>query len=98
MVNNKPSGKAGSIEGGMFKNIDFTSLKTIMIVAGFFRILAALFSQGYGMHDDHFLIIEASASWVDGYDYNNWLPWNKPEGAVPEGHSFTYVGLNFIFF
>ncbi len=98
MVNNKPSGKAGSIEGGMFKNIDFTSLKTIMIVAGFFRILAALFSQGYGMHDDHFLIIEASASWVDGYDYNNWLPWNKPEGSVPEGHSFTYVGLNFIFF
>lgn len=62
------------------------------------RCIAAIFSQGYGMHDDHFLIVEAAASWVDGFDYNNWLPWNKPEGSSPEGHSFTYVGLNFLLF
>ena len=24
------------------------------------------------MHDDHFLVIEAAQSWVDGYDYKGW--------------------------
>jgi hypothetical protein len=62
------------------------------------RLIAAVFSQGYGMHDDHFLIIEASASWVDGYDYNHWLPWSEGNAGHPEGHSFTYVGLNFLYF
>jgi hypothetical protein len=82
----------------MLSKINLSSLKTILIAALVIRCLAAFFSEGYGMHDDHFLIIESSSSWVDGYDYNNWLPWNKPEGSNPEGHSFTYVGLNFFFF
>jgi hypothetical protein len=43
-------------------------------------------------------VIEASASWVDGYDYNNWLPWTEGNVGIPEGHSFTYVGLNYIYF
>lgn len=50
------------------------------------------------MHDDHFLIIEASSSWVDGYDYNHWLPWSPGSTGQPEGHSFTYVGINYIYF
>jgi len=78
--------------------IDFTSYKTILFAALIVRLIAAIFSQGYGMHDDHFLIIEASKSWVGGYDYNNWLPWSPGNQGHPEGHSFTYVGLNFIFF
>lgn len=71
--------------------------KPILWTALLLRLIAAIFSQGYGMHDDHFLVIEASGSWVEGYDYNKWLPWN-PLNKGPEGHSFTYVGLNFIFF
>jgi len=59
----------------MLQKIDFTSYKTILISALIIRLIAAIFSQGYGMHDDHFLIVEASASWVDGFDYNHWLPW-----------------------
>jgi hypothetical protein len=82
----------------MINRIDFTSYKTILIAALIIRIIAAIFSQGYGMHDDHFLIIEASASWADGYDYNNWLPWSQGVVSQPEGHSFTYVGLNYVFF
>ncbi|MBI3134885.1 MAG: hypothetical protein HYZ14_09460 [Bacteroidetes bacterium] len=62
------------------------------------RVIAAIFSQGYGMHDDHFLIIEAASSWADGYDYNHWLPWSPDSTGKPEGHSFTYVGLNFVYF
>lgn len=82
----------------MQQKIDFTSYKTIIISALIIRLIAAIFSQGYGMHDDHFLIVEASASWVDGFDYNHWLPWSLGSRGVPEGHSFTYVGINYFIF
>lgn len=72
-------------------------LTLILWVALIFRLVAAVFSKGFGMHDDHFLIIEASKSWVDGYDYNHWLPWS-PGNVGPEGHSFFYVGIHFIIF
>jgi hypothetical protein len=72
-------------------------LRLIMIIALVLRLTAALFSKGYAMHDDHFLIIEAAQSWVDGKDYSNWLPWSQID-PVPEGHSFFYVGLHFILF
>lgn len=74
------------------------SYKLIIFAAILVRLIATIFSQGYGMHDDHFLIIEASASWVDGYDYNLWLPWTEGNRGAPEGHSFTYVGLNYVYF
>lgn len=82
----------------MFKKIDFSSYSTILFTALIFRLVAAIFSAGYGMHDDHFLTIEASSSWAAGFDYNNWLPWSAGNHGYPEGHSFTYVGLNYIFF
>jgi hypothetical protein len=82
----------------MLNKIYFTSYKTILISAVIIRLIAAIFSQGYGMHDDHFLIVEASASWVDGFDYNHWLPWSTGSRGVPEGHSFTYVGINYFIF
>ena len=69
--------------------------QSILIIALVLRLLAAFFSQGYGMHDDHFLVIEASQSWVDGTDYNNWLPQNQVN-PKPEGHSFFYVGIHFL--
>ena len=78
--------------------IDWTSYKTILFAAFFIRLIAAIFSQGYGMHDDHFLVIEAATSWTDGHDYNHWLPWSPENRGGPEGHSFTYVGLNYFFF
>jgi hypothetical protein len=70
---------------------------TVILLAGiFFRLLAVIFSKGFGMHDDHFLIVESSQSWVDGYDYDNWLP---SSGAKhPDGHSLFYPGLHFLLF
>lgn len=76
----------------------FSRYRPILVAALVIRLVAVIFSQGYGMHDDHFLIVESSASWVDGYDYNNWLPWSEGNQGHPEGHSFTYVGLNYLFF
>ena len=78
--------------------LDLSSYQVILFAALIVRLVAAIFSQGYGMHDDHFLVIEASTSWVDGYDYNGWLPWSEGNRGKPEGHSFTYVGLNYLFF
>ena len=63
--------------------------------AVFFRALAVIFSKGFGWHDDHFLVIEAAQSWVDGTDYNRWLPMYG--NTSPSGHSFFYPGIHFIF-
>lgn len=72
-------------------------LVSIVVIALMVRLIAVVFSQGYGMHDDHFLVIEASQSWVDGTDYNNWLPQNQAN-PKPEGHSFFYVGIHYLIF
>jgi len=71
------------------------TLISILIIALLFRIISALFSTGYGWHDDHYLVFEASQSWVDGVDWNNWLPQNQ-ENPAPKGHSFFYVGIHYI--
>ncbi len=73
---------------------DEKPLMVIMLSAIFFRLLAVIFSKGFGWHDDHFLVIEPAQSWVDGRDYNSWLPENG--NTSTSGHSFFYPGLNFI--
>ncbi len=72
-------------------------LVLILTIAIVLRLVSVIFSKGYEMHDDHFLIIEAPQSWVDGRDYNNWLPWNQ-SNPEPTGHSFFYIGFHFLFF
>jgi hypothetical protein len=72
-------------------------LLNIVLIALAVRLVAVVFAKGYGMHDDHFLVIEASQSWVDGFDYNNWLPKNQ-ENPIPTGHSFFYVGIHYLIF
>ena len=66
------------------------TLKTILLVALFFRLLAAIFSTGYGMHDDQFLTVEIAQSWIDGENMNEWLPDAKKNVTTPSGHSLTY--------
>ncbi len=73
-------------------------LAALTVIALIPRVLAAFFSQGYFAHDDHFLVIEAAGSWVDGFDYNYWLPWNQGANPRPSGHSFFYVGLHYVLF
>ena len=73
-------------------------LGVILIASAFFRLLAVIFSKGYGMHDDHFLVIEAAQSWVDGHDYNYWLPTITKTVTQPTGHSLLYPGLHYLLF
>ncbi len=72
-------------------------LRVIVILAVIIRLLAVIFSKGFGWFDDHFLIIEASQSWVDGHDYNRWLPGSEGNTG-PGGHNFFYAGLHYIIF
>ena len=74
------------------------AVTTLLLVALVPRLLAAFFAGGYFAHDDHFLVAEAARSWVDGYDYNDWLPWNQTGTPTPSGHSMFYVGLHYLLF
>jgi hypothetical protein len=72
---------------------------TVALLAGaFFRLISVIFSKGYGMHDDHFLVIESAQSWVAGTDYNNWLPEFQKGEPKPTGHSLFYSGIHYIYF
>jgi hypothetical protein len=74
------------------------TLKSILFVALILRLIAVVFAKGFGMHDDHFLIIEVAQSWVAGFDYNNWLPWSEGSAGIPQGHSLFYVGIHYLIF
>ncbi|NVN95755.1 MAG: glycosyltransferase family 39 protein [Bacteroidetes bacterium] len=73
------------------------TLLCILVIAFVVRLVAVIFAKGFGMHDDHFLVVEAAQSWVDGSDYNKWLPWS-PGNQGPDGHSFFYVGIHYVLF
>ncbi|MFM7725515.1 MAG: hypothetical protein ACKO7B_02345, partial [Flavobacteriales bacterium] len=73
-------------------------LRTILLVALTFRLLAACFAPGYMMHDDHFLTIEPSGSWADGKNFNHWLPGVGNSNEHPEPISFFYLGFLFVIF
>lgn len=91
----------GVSAGSLFKLFDRPEARPLFVltvIALVPRLVAAFFSQGYFAHDDHFLVIEAASSWADGFDYNNWLPWNQGPDPRPTGHSFFYVGLHYLLF
>jgi hypothetical protein len=76
---------------------DQKPLTLIIWIAVFLRLIAAFFAKGWGMLDDHFLVIEIAQSWVDDGNFNHWLPWDE-ENTGPRGHTFLYAGLHFLLF
>lgn len=73
----------------------YTPLQIILGLGILFRLIAVIFSKGFGWFDDHFLVIEAAQSWVDGYDYNYWLPDSNYPMRQPQGHPLFYVGIHY---
>lgn len=69
----------------------------ILIPALLLRLLSAIFSKGFGMHDDHFLVIEPAYWWSQGINYQGWLP-SGDSYPQPDGHSLFYSGLHYLFF
>jgi hypothetical protein len=80
-----------------FKN-KFSPIQQILILSALVRLISVFFSKGFGFHDDHFLIIESSQSWVDNFDYNYWLPSEEDPNRQPSGHPLFYVGLQYFVF
>ncbi len=79
------------------KNYFHTHPLRFAIFAGLlFRLFATIFSKGFGFFDDHFLVLEAAQSWVDGTDYNYWLPSENDPLRQPQGHPYFYVGIHFL--
>lgn len=77
------------------------NLAFILLLAIALRVISAWFSEGYLMHDDHFWVVETSASWADGSDYNNWLPWTQEEKGLEVKPHFTnlaFSSLHYIYF
>ncbi|MDR1417128.1 MAG: glycosyltransferase family 39 protein [Prevotellaceae bacterium] len=72
-------------------------LTCILVAALLLRLVAAAFSGGYGMHDDHFNVIEVSAAIADGFDSFGWLP-SSPSNEGPTGQNLFYMGLHYLLF
>ncbi|MES2516755.1 MAG: mannosyltransferase, partial [Bacteroidota bacterium] len=49
----------------MTKYLDSLNLKKILFIGLFFRILATIFSKGYGFTDDHFEVVEIAQNHLD---------------------------------
>ena len=71
-------------------------LRRVLLAAAVVRLIAAIFSEGYIMSDDHFLAVEPVSSWVHGENYHNWYPnaYNETDHAQP--FSYAYYFLNFL--
>jgi hypothetical protein len=65
-------------------------LAVIMLIAVFFRLTAAIFAKGYGMHDDHFGVIDLAQRWLDGAD--------RPFGKGQDWISVIYPGFHYVLF
>lgn len=63
------------------------SLRTIILIGLVLRLLAAVFSQGYAMHDDHFVIEDGPMQWFLP-DHGGWF-----HRAEPPGHSVVYPSI-----
>ena len=69
----------------------------IMMAAIVTRLVASIFSRGFGMHDDHFLVIEAAQAWADGIIVPG-RPQFPGQPLIPDGHSLFYMGLHYLLF
>lgn len=70
---------------------DNRPLLLIILIAAISRLLAAIFSKGFGMHDDHFQIIEIAQSWLEGSQV-----WLNEVGTI--NRSLVYPGLHYLLF
>ena len=64
-------------------------LLAIILIALVPRLIAAVFSKGYGMHDDHFGPIEQP--FIIMHDISYWT-----SRATPHGHSIVYPSIHYV--
>lgn len=62
-------------------------IRTIILIGLALRLVAAIYSQGYAMHDDHFVIEDGPYQWFLP-DHGGWF-----HRAEPPGHSVVYPSI-----
>jgi hypothetical protein len=65
-------------------------LAVILAAAAAIRLVAAVWSKGYGMYDDHFFTVEVAQRWLEGH--RDWL------GDPTSFHSLLYPGFHLVLF
>lgn len=63
------------------------SIRTAILIGLVLRLIAAFFSQGYAMHDDHFVIEDGPFQWFLP-DHGGWF-----HRVEPPGHSVVYPSI-----
>ncbi len=63
------------------------SVRTAILLGLALRLIAAIFSQGYAMHDDHFVIEDGPFQWFLP-DHGGWF-----HRVEPPGHSVVYPSI-----
>lgn len=70
---------------------------SFLLITGFFvRLIGVIFSKGYGMFDDHFLVVEPAQSWIEGVNCLGWLPHETHH--TPQGHGWILPGFHYFIF
>ena len=80
-----------SLVSSLRRSWDEHPLRAVLLIALIPRLAAALFSKGYGMHDDHFGPIEQPFIIMQYLTY-----WTGR--VIPHGHSIVYPSLHYLLF
>lgn len=65
-------------------------LSVVIFVAIVIRIIATIFSKGYGFESEHFFYVETPNAWLDNFDNSGY--------DSPRGISLFYVSINYLIF
>lgn len=65
-------------------------LSVVLLIALFFKVIAMVFSKGYGFENEYFFYVETPNAWLDNIDYDGY--------SMPQGISLLYVTINYLIF
>lgn len=65
-------------------------LSVVLLTALFFKVIAMVFSKGYGFENEYFFYVETPNAWLDNIDYDGY--------SMPQGISLLYLTINYLIF
>ena len=80
----------------ILKYWDKYPLPFLLITGLIIRLIGVIFSKGYAMFDDHFLVVEPAQSWIEGVNCLRWLP--SDNHHTPQGHGWIFPGFHYLVF
>lgn len=65
-------------------------LSVVLLIALLFKVIAMVFSKGYGFENEYFFYVETPNAWLDNIDYDGY--------SMPQGISLLYLTINYLIF